>query len=219
MKQAYALKLLVTFLAVSGCSSRTDPAPDPASPGSSNTAETPEREQTTAGGQQEAALTQDTIIAAGPSPGGAGGEPLEATVAAEELAALHAGARALVDELVGAVSRSDLAGAKATIISNTSFDEVVAPGFRGILGSGLLAKNHEELANLVEALRGHTVESWTWKPGKLLRSTPQSAFSRPLVQITGGTIELRVDGTFIAVRLDQIVRLESGWAIFQMHNP
>lgn len=211
MKQSSLLTLLVAILAVTGCTSRSDPGAAQANPG---TSKTPERE---AGPDQSAAATSTP-----PAPESLefrDGESLEETLPKEELETLHAGARALVEEFVGAFSRGDLAGAEARLISKASFEEVVAPGFRGILGSGLLAKNHEELANLIEALRGHTVESWRWKPGRLVRSKAQSAFSRPLVQITGGTIELEVDGTFIAVRLDQIVRLDTGWTIFQLHNP
>ena len=146
------------------------------------------------------------------------GETLDSTLPAKEREALHAGGRALVEEFVRAFSNGDTAAAEAKFVSKKAFDAIVTPGFRGILGSGLLARNQQELANLVDALHGHKVESWKWRPGKLVKSKPQSAFARSLIQIAGGTIELEVDGTFVAVRIDQMVQLDGDWVIFQMHN-
>ena len=146
------------------------------------------------------------------------GETLDATFPAKEREALHAGGRALVAEFVDAFSRGDAAAAETKFVSKKAFESIVTPGFQSILGAGLLARNQQELANLVDALRGHKVESWKWRPGKLVKSKPQSAFSRSLIQIAGGTIELEVDGAFIAVRIDQMVQLDGNWVIFQMHN-
>ena len=203
MKQVYAVKILVMILAVNGCTPQ-DPKPGPASGQATEQKITSQNEATSPGG-----ATSTSVPA---------GENLEAVLPAKEVEALHASARALVGEFVAAFSSGNMAVAEAKLISKDAFDKIVAPGFRSILSSGLLAKNQQELANLIDALTGHKVESWRWKPGKLVKTQPRSAFSRTLIQITGGTIELDVDGTFVAVRLDQLVRVDGTWMIFQFHN-
>ena len=217
MKQAYALKTLVMILAVSGCTAKSDPVrPAPGTPPNSPSDARSQLQQTLTARAPEG--TEETGDPERSNPIESSQTDLEATLPKEKRDALHAGAQALVNEFVGAFSRGDQAAAEAKLISREVFDEVVAPGFQGILGSGLLSKNQQELANLIEALQGHKVESWNWKPGTLVQSKPGSAFSRPLTQITGGTIELEVDGTYIAVRLDQLIELDGKWTIFQMHN-
>ncbi len=211
MKQAHSLETLVMILVVSGCTPQVDR--EPSSPGAVSPSPatipgtaTPQQEQKTS-----SAIEATNHLAA------SDGQTL-ATLPAKEREALYAGGRALVEEFVSAFSRGDTAAAETKFVSKKAFEAIVAPGFQSILGAGLLAKNKQELANLVEALRGHKVESWKWKPGKLVKTKPQSAFASSLIQFAGGTIELEVDGAFIAVRIDQMVQLDGTWMIFQMHN-
>jgi hypothetical protein len=210
MKQAHSLETLVMILVVSGCTPQVDR--EPSSPGAASSATTPG----TATPQQEQKTS--SAIEAADHGAAADGETLEATLPAKEREALHAGGRALVEEFVSAFSSGDAAAAETKFVSKKDFEAIVSPGFRSILGASLLVKNKQELANLVEALRGHKVESWKWKPGELVKSKPQSAFASSLIQLVGGTIELEVDGAFIAVRIDQMVQLDGSWVIFQMHN-
>lgn len=190
MKQAHIFVALALMLLVIGCSRCSPPpaAPEPTNPAAPEQSAPPEA------------------------------SPPEATLSASEREALHASGRALVERFVNAFSRGDTAVAETMFVSESAFEAIVTPSFRNILGAGLLARNKQELANLAEALKGRKVESWEWKPGKLTKTSRESAFVRSLVQISGGTIELQVDGTFMAVSIDQMVQLDGKWAIFQMHN-
>lgn len=193
-----------------GCCTRERgaPPPEPAATLEGNDGEDPLAQRRVEAGEPPS--TRDTAAAT----------PLESdrTPPEEERKALYASARGVVAEFVDALSNGDASAARAKLISKTDFEDLVAPGFRDILGGGVLAKNEEELLNLVDAVKGHEIDGWEWKPGKLVRTRPESAFTRSLLQITDGRIELEVEGAFLVVGIDQLVLLESGWAIFQMHN-
>ncbi len=206
MKQVRTIETFVMILFASGCGCTPTAAPDSSSPEADSPSTKP--------GTTPAEFAEEVANHAAASDG----ENLDSTLPAKEREALHAGGRALVAEFVDAFSRGDAAAAGTKFVSKKAFESIVTPGFQSILGAGLLARNQQELANLVDALRGHKVESWKWRPGKLVKSKPQSAFSSSLIQIAGGTIELEVDGAFIAVRIDQLVRLDGNWMILQMHN-
>lgn len=209
---------LVAALVVSSCTPPSDPEIDRESREVSPPAVTSEPPTDTPATSGEAVTSSGGSERIGVATADSASQVSEVALPEKDREELHAGARKLVEEFVDAFSRGDTARARSKFISKKAFEEIVVPGFRSILGSGLLAKNEEELANLIAALKGHKVDRWEWKPGKLRRTKPESAFARSLVQLSGGRIELEVDGTFVVVGLDQLLQVDGGWVIFQMHN-
>ena len=204
---------ILAMLAVSGCTPSnhtvSDENPPPAAPA------TPEFSPATANARSSTAPPAST-----PETPGDPRQPVETSTSEEtDRQALLTSAQTFVNEFVAAIKNGDATAAAAKLLSPEAFEKVVAPGYRSILGSSLLAKNKNELTTLIDTLKGNEVASWKWQPGKLVRTTPRSAFTRSLLQMTGGKIELDVEGVYIAVELDQLIHLEGSWTIFQMHNP
>ena len=93
------------------------------------------------------------------------------------------------------------------------------PGVRPILAGSLLSTNEGLMKQLLERLEGTSLRH-AWTPGDIVLEPPRSIYSPSVQALAKGTLDLTTkDGVELVVRLDQMVRLETGWKVLQIAVP
>lgn len=125
----------------------------------------------------------------------------------------RADVEAVLARFVEALALRDLATVRGILISRAEFDRYVTAGFIPII-EGVLARNEALVAKLEEALAGKEC-SPLWEPASVGLTPERGVFATSL-PVSAGILRIDANGVEFEVRLDQLVKIEGAWKIFQI---
>ena len=132
---------------------------------------------------------------------------------------LQQAAKQLASALFEAIAAGVPSRVAALTITDDERAEILADGYRQILGPRLKRQNQEVLGQLSKSVEGRKVTDYGYRPGKLTETAARGSFVAAVPHMRDAVVTLRVDGVYIEIQLDQLVYLNGNWKIFEMTLP